>query len=231
MRLERERVAAACGESRERGRVPARRKDIRLRGRDPVSPHVGVHFYRIPMSPIGHCAIALASRPAMPRVPLTILVVAAVFADVLAAVLVFAGIEGSPAQGAPWSHGLFMSGVWSILGGLLVVRAYRSTRAGIVVALLIFSHWVLDFISHPIPFNTFSWSSWSWSYGHPLPSDLTLFFSGSPRLGLGLYNAISAAQATALEVGMFLAGAAVYARWRVRQSQSRPKCHDTNSSS
>jgi hypothetical protein len=173
------------------------------------------------MSPIGHSAIALASRSAAPRVPLAILVVATVFADILATGLVIAGVEGSPAKGAPWSHGLFMTLVWSVLAGCLVAYFYRSTRGGIVVALLLFSHWVLDFISHPIPFNTFSWSSWSWRYGHPLESDLMLFFSGSPRVGLGLYNGISATEATVLEVCMFLAGAAVYARWRFKQPAER----------
>jgi len=174
------------------------------------------------MSPIGHSAIALASRSAAPRVPLWILIVATLFADILATILVSAGLEGSPAQGAPWSHGLFLSVVWSTLAGLLVARLYGSTRGGIVVALLVFSHWVLDFISHPIPFNTFSWSSWSWRYGRPLQSDLTLFFSGSPRVGLGLYNAISAVEATVLELGMLVVGAAVYLRWRLRQSSMQP---------
>jgi len=62
-----------------------------------------------------------------------------------------------------------------------------------------------------IPFFTFSWRSCYWSYGHPLPSDLPLLFGGSPKVGLGLYNSMSAVEATALEFGMFILGGAVYA--------------------
>ena len=47
--------------------------------------------------------------------------------------------------------------------------------------------------------------------GHPLPPDLPLLFGGSPKVGLGLYNSISAIEATALEFGMFILGGAVYA--------------------
>jgi len=44
-------------------------------------------------------------------------------------------------------------------------------------------------------------------------SDLPLLFGGSPKVGLGLYNSISAIEATALEFGMFILGGAVYAMY------------------
>jgi hypothetical protein len=84
-----------------------------------------------------------------------------------------------------------MSVILSLLAALLAARIYRDHRAGVVVGLLVFSHWVLDFIFHPIPLSSFSWRSWQWSYGHPLPSDLPLLFGNSPKVGLGLYNSIS----------------------------------------
>ena len=40
-------------------------------------------------------------------------------------------------------------------------------------------------------------------------------------MGLGLYNSISAMQATALETGMFLVGTAVYVAYRVRKKKKR----------
>ena len=46
------------------------------------------------------------------------------------------------------------------------------------------------------------------------------FFSTSPKVGLGLYNSISAIEATALEFGMFLLGAAVYATYVVRKRKA-----------
>lgn len=162
------------------------------------------------MGPIGHFAVGLASKPTAPKVPLGVLFLATVILDVLAIAFAFAGIEGVK-TGIPWSHGLFMSVIWSLVATFLAARIYRDHRAGVVVGLLVFSHWVLDFISHPIPFSSFSRRSWQWSFGNPLPPDLPLLFGGSPKVGLGLYNSTSAVEATALELGMFILGAAVYA--------------------
>ncbi|HXY10689.1 MAG TPA: hypothetical protein VEI52_22840 [Terriglobales bacterium] len=163
------------------------------------------------MGPIGHFSVGLAAKPAAPKVPLGILLLATWILDVLAIAFGFAGIEKAGTAGLPWSHGLFMSVIWSMVAALLAARMYRDHRAGVVVGLLVLSHWVLDFVSHPIPFSSFSWHLWQWSYGHPLPSDLPLLFGGSSKVGLGLYNTISALEATALEFGMFILGGAVYA--------------------
>jgi hypothetical protein len=162
------------------------------------------------MGPLGHFSVGLAAKPAAPKVPLGVLLLATWILDVLAIAFGYVGFEGGQV-GNPWSHGLFISVVWSVAFGLLATHIYRDRRAGVVIGLLVFSHWVLDFVSHPIPFSSFSWRSWQWSYGHPLPSDLPLLFSNSPRVGLGLYNSISAVEATVLEFGMFVVGAAVYA--------------------
>jgi len=162
------------------------------------------------MGPIGHCAAGLVAKPMAQKVPLGVLFLATVILDLLAIAFTFAGIEGVK-TGIPWSHGLFMSVIWSVSATLLAARVYRDYRAGVVIGLLVFSHWVLDFISHPIPFSTFSWRSWQWTFGRPLPPDLPLLFGGSPKVGLGLYNSISAVEATALELGMFALGAVVYA--------------------
>ena len=107
------------------------------------------------MGPIGHFSVGLAAKPVAPKVPLAVLLLATVILDVLAIVFGFAGIEGVK-SGIPWSHGLFMSVIWSLVAALLTASLYREYRAGVVVGLLVFSHWVLDFISHPIPFSSFS---------------------------------------------------------------------------
>jgi len=140
--------------------------------------------------------------------------------DLLAIALGWAGIEGGTA-GNPWSHSLFMAVLWSMAAALLCARIYHRRDAGVVIGLLVFSHWVLDFVSHPIPFASFSWRNWQWSYGHPLPPDLPLLFAGSPRVGLGLYNSISAVEATALELGMLVLGGVVYVTYTVRCKRSR----------
>jgi hypothetical protein len=175
------------------------------------------------MGPIGHFSVGLAAKPAAPKVPLGVLLLATWILDLLAITFGLTGIEKEGSAGLPWSHGLFMSVVWSVVAALLATRIYRDRRAGVVVGFLVFSHWVLDFISHPIPFSSFSWRSWQWNYGHPLPSDLPLLFGSSPKVGLGLYNSISAVEATVLEFGMFVLGMAVYAAYVVKKR--KPKEH------
>ena len=160
---------------------------------------------------IGHCALGFPAKKLAPKVPLGILLLATMVLDILAIGFAWAGIERVGA-GNPWSHGLLMSVIWSLAAALLGWRIFGEQRAGAVIGLLVFSHWVLDFISHPIPFPSFSWRTWHWEYGRPLPADLPLLFGGSPRVGLGLYNRISAVEATVLELGMLIAGIAWYAR-------------------
>ena len=171
------------------------------------------------MGPLGHISVGFAAKRWAPTVPLGVLVLAAWILDIMAIALMFAGVEGGAATGNPWSHGLFMSVVWSVLAALLIARIFRSRQAGIVVGLVVFSHWLLDLISHPIPFPSFSWRSWQWSYGHPMPPDLPLLL-GSPKVGFGLYNSISAVGATLLELAMFLLGATLYVAYLVKKGKN-----------
>lgn len=173
------------------------------------------------MGPFGHCSVGMAAKHLAPKAPLGVLLLATLSLDFLAIAFVSAGIENPQTGIPPWSHGLFMSVVWSVAAALLVARVFHSERAGVVAGLMVLSHWVLDFISHPIPFTSFSWRKWQWSYGHPMQSDLTIFFAGSPRVGLGLYNSISAVQATVLEFGMFMLGTAIYVVYVVKDRKSR----------
>ncbi len=73
-------------------------------------------------------------------------------------------------------------------------RVYRSVRSGAVIAAVIFSHWVIDLITHPM-FG-----------GQP---DMSLLFEGSPKLGMGLYTALPMGAVTAIEIGSVLLGLVV----------------------
>ena len=108
------------------------------------------------MGPIGHFSVGLAAKPRAPKVPLGVVLVATWILDILAIAFGLAGIERGGSAGLPWSHGVLMSVILSLLAALLAARIYRDHRAGVVVGLLVFSHWVLDFIFHPIPFSSFS---------------------------------------------------------------------------
>ena len=79
------------------------------------------------MGPIGHFAVGLAAKPTARKVPLGILLLATWILDILAIAFGFAGIEGVK-RGIPWSHGLFMSVIWSVFSALLAARLYREPR-------------------------------------------------------------------------------------------------------
>jgi hypothetical protein len=135
----------------------------------------------------GHIAVGLAAKGVAPKASLGALLLSTTAIDTLAGVFAIAGIETVDASGnssIPWSHGLFMAVVWAILGAALAFLLSRDRRVSAVIGLVVFSHWVLDFISHPM------------SLGGHLPPDLPLLFEGSPKVGLGLYNHCAAASPT-----------------------------------
>jgi hypothetical protein len=63
-----------------------------------------------------------------------------------------------------------MTIVWSILIAAMGSLTSRNRQTGIVLGLMVFSHWVLDFVVHP--------------------PNLPLLFSGSPLAGLGLWSSV-----------------------------------------
>lgn len=150
---------------------------------------------------IGHFAVGFAAKRVVPRVSLPVLLLAALFADILWPVLVLIGVESvrivpgatrfTPLEfvSYPWSHSLVLLVAWgAVLGG-----AYRGIFGGrrtfIVVAALVISHWVLDWITHA--------------------PDLPLY-PGGPKYGLGLWNSV--AGTIALETLLFAAGLLLYMR-------------------
>ncbi len=98
----------------------------------------------------------------------------------------------------PYSHSLGMSVIWSCLLGVVVGYLGRSTKAGCVVALVVFSHWILDYITH-IP-------------------DLPLWF-GTTKVGLGLWK--SAWATFILETILFGSGIFLYLKNRGPASQKQ----------
>ena len=130
------------------------------------------------MAVMTHIAVGLAAKRVAPKTPVILLILAAYVIDMIWGVFYYFGIEAM-ADGTttnPWSHGLFMSLVWSTLVGLIVFWVSRNLRAGWIAALLVFSHWIIDFISHPMLF------------AFPHDTGLSLLFDGSPTIGLGLWR-------------------------------------------
>ena len=151
---------------------------------------------------IGHFALGFAAKRLAPRQSLGVLIAAPILVDMLWPLLVLAGVERfsiRPGNTAfqplyfdhfPWTHSLLMGIAWAVLFGLAVRRFTADAAGARVAGLLVLSHWVLDFISHR--------------------PDMPLFPGGGPKLGLGLWNSIPAT--VAVEVVMFAAGIALYAR-------------------
>ena len=152
---------------------------------------------------MGHFGLAFAARRASPPISLGALFLACQFADLLWPTLVLAGIERveiEPGATAftpldfvsyPYSHSLIALILWGVIVGTIYTMVRRApAAAAVTLALLVFSHWVLDYITHG--------------------PDMPLTMSGPQRLGLGLWNSVPGTLAA--ELALFGGGLAVYLR-------------------
>jgi membrane-bound metal-dependent hydrolase YbcI (DUF457 family) len=151
---------------------------------------------------LGHFGVGLAAKRYAPRASLGVLLLAAQFIDLLWPTLLLLGVERvAIAPGAtvvtpldfqhyPVSHSLLAVAAWAVLvgGGYLALRGRR--REALVLALLVLSHWFLDALVHR--------------------PDLPLTPFGEARVGLGLWNSMTAT--LLVEMPIFLAGGWLYAR-------------------
>ena len=150
---------------------------------------------------IGHYGLALATKRAAPRVSLGALIAAAQLADLIWPVLLLLGLEHvrivpnpNPLltlsfDSYPWTHSLAMAVVWGLVAGGAYTAIRGNRQGGVVVGLLVVSHWVLDWITH-VP-------------------DLPLYPGGS-RVGLGLWRSLYGTMI--VEAAMLVIGVAVYVR-------------------
>ncbi|HET8744904.1 MAG TPA: hypothetical protein VFM98_04835 [Ramlibacter sp.] len=151
---------------------------------------------------IGHAAVALAAKKLAPEVSLGVLLAAATWLDLVWPVLVLLGIETvriDPGNTAftpldfvsyPWTHSLLLALAWSVLFGLAARPWVRTRRACVVLGALVFSHWLLDFVTHR--------------------PDLPVAPGESAKLGLGLWNSVPAT--LAVEGALMAMGLWLYLR-------------------
>ncbi|MEI8201038.1 MAG: hypothetical protein WCG21_13340 [Eubacteriales bacterium] len=150
------------------------------------------------MSPTGHLAIGFAAKKYAPQIPVFVFLIAAYAIDLIYFIFLAVGIDKLDYD--PWSHSLFMAVIWSISAALITWFFCKKFRSGFVIGLVVFSHWLLDFIV---------WDN------------LPVFFARMPRVGLGLYNKIGfsltgfkldsgSVIAASIELSMLLIGLAVY---------------------
>jgi len=135
-----------------------------------------------------------------PLPPLAVMFMAVQFLDLLWPIFVLTGIESFKIEEGitkltpfnfthyPYSHSLMMSLVWGLLFGLVYFLITKQRRNSILMVGLVFSHWILDFITHR--------------------PDLQITPYSDYRVGLGLWN--YPVIAIILEVGVFLLGVYFY---------------------
>ena len=149
---------------------------------------------------IGHFAVALAAKRIAPKTSLGWLFAACQLPDLLWPVFLLTGVErariavGDTAftplafDHYPWSHSLVMMIGWGVLLAAAYMLRHRDSRSAMVLALLVVSHWVLDWITHR--------------------PDMPLVPGSDARYGLALWNSVPAT--LAVETILFVAGAALY---------------------
>ncbi|HEX6104814.1 MAG TPA: hypothetical protein VFZ26_04480 [Gemmatimonadales bacterium] len=131
---------------------------------------------------VGHYGVSFALKAMDQRIPLWALFVAVQLLDIIWAPLVILGVEkvrivpGITASNPfdlyymPYTHSLVAAVLWSA-AALLTWRVWRrapaGARAALLIALAVFSHWVLDFVVHR--------------------PDLPLY-DDAAKVGLGLWN-------------------------------------------
>jgi hypothetical protein len=151
---------------------------------------------------IGHYAVALGAKKAAPTVKLGTLFLAAQFLDLLWPIFLLLGLEHAridPGNTAftpfdfydyPFSHSLLTTIGWSLLVGGIYFLIRRRWQGSLVVCCAVFSHWLLDFISHR--------------------PDLPIAPGLQTVVGLGLWNSIIGT--ILIESALFFTGIYFYVR-------------------
>jgi len=157
------------------------------------------------MPALAHLGIGFASKNVLPHVPLWVLLVCSMLLDLLSFVFILI----SPAL---WiHHGLFMAFAWSILGRISfgIISNYKANeqielkkaiftinKNNIIIGMLIFSHWILDFIG------------WPMTVLDSKASGVPLLFDDTQNIGLGVYGTWFGA--LTMDVGVFIVGVIIY---------------------
>jgi hypothetical protein len=152
---------------------------------------------------VGHYGVTFAIKAARRTIPLWVLFIAVQLLDVGWSILVLFGIEkvrivpGITASNPldlyymPYTHSLIAAILWSVAAGGLakLVRLLRDWSAMALLAVGVFSHWVLDWLVHQ--------------------PDLPLY-DNAMKVGLGLWNYPAAA--LTLEAVLLFVGIIMYLR-------------------
>ncbi len=158
------------------------------------------------MAGLAHFGPGFAAKHLAPKVPVVVLVLAGELLDFL--YFGFAAIGLEPVNGVPfWTHSLVMAVAWSLLTGGLTALVSRSFRGGLVLGLVVASHWVVDAITHPMT-----------AFAPTDTAGMPLFLGATPAIGLGLYRSFIGG--ILFEAVFLLGGIALYVVWRRKRAKA-----------
>lgn len=158
------------------------------------------------MPALAHAAPGFASKWIYPKIPLWASLTGVYFLDILSIIFMFLGRDIS----VPLSHGLFMAIIWTIISVIFTmliayyndikkeneISVNRNFRTGLFIGVLVFSHWLLDFIG------------WPMIVIDPGATGVPLLFDRAQTIGLGIYRTWIGA--LLMEIGMFVIGFILY---------------------
>ncbi len=158
---------------------------------------------------IGHFGVGFGAKKIVPQPSLGTLFFASQFIDLLWPILLLLNLEYveiDPGNTVvtplkfiyyPISHSLVGVLTWAFLFGLVYFFIKKNWKTSLWLALLVFSHWILDLITHA--------------------PDLQLTPCGTTYLGLGLWNSLVG---TVLVEGSIF-GVGVYLYWKMTSAKNK----------
>lgn len=134
---------------------------------------------------IGHFGVGFAAKAVDKKISLGTLFLASQFIDLIWPILLLLGLESvriDPGNTAvtplefisyPISHSMFSVIIWGILFGGVYYLIRKNLNGSILLGALVFSHWLLDLLTHQPDLQLFPWSDY--------------------KVGLGLWNSFAGA--------------------------------------
>jgi hypothetical protein len=160
---------------------------------------------------IGHFGVGLGAKSIDKRISLGTLFFASQFIDLLWPILILLGLESVKIEAGnttvtplnfisyPISHSMFGVIIWGILFAVVYYLIKKNLRGSILLGVLVFSHWLLDLLTHRPDLQLFPWSNF--------------------KVGLGLWNSFTG---TVIVEGLIFS-VGVFIFYKIGKLQSKSK--------